>query len=224
MLDIEYCKKLVRDWPITVEVYNSGQIGFCARPMVNGRRFNKNFSTSKWGSADRAADAAISFCQKTLQKHSPLQTRGVQDAIPARFLSQYESLHHQAVTHGVDPIEVLRSGIQARIHELSNELTLSQVVQRFILIQATKGLKEGYLQDLRGFYAAFDSDFGRVKMADLAPEDVELWLRKRMHEKVIKSPLTWNDWRRKLLQLWEFALMPENGWVPRNVVEEIPQK
>jgi hypothetical protein len=222
MFDVDYCRKLVHGWPITVEVYDSGQVGFCARPTINGRRFNKNFAASKYGGPQAAANAAIAFCQETREKHPRSRSSVVCQAIPTRSLSQYELLHHAAVSHGLDPIEILRNGIKA---SLSTEgMTVSQVIQKFLLSQGTRDLKQGYLRDLAGFYSAFENDFGRVVMAALVPEDVELWLRKRAHEKAAQSPMTWNEWRRKLSQLWQFALLPENRWVARNVVEEIPEK
>ena len=193
--------------------------------MINGRRFNRNFSTAKWNSPEEAAAAAIKFCKETLGAHPSEQSSGaVQPSIPSRFIAQYEPLHHEAITHGIDPIDAFRYGVRLRLKERAAQLTVSHARQHFFIALGRKGFKEGYLRDLAGFYDSFEQEFGGVKMDDIIREDIEKWLTRRLSQKGAKSPLTWNDWRRKLLQLWEFALLPENAWVTQNIVEQIPQK
>jgi hypothetical protein len=223
MFDIESAKKLVRDWPITVERYDSGQLGFCARPMINGRRFNRSFSTSKWGTLQEAANAAIAYCQEIEQRHQ-YSPNTVRSPISTHALAQYEAIHNEAAKHGIDPIKAFRDGVQGHLKERAKELTLSQVVQHFLISLKNKGLKEGYQRDLKGFYSSFEQDFGGVIMAEITKRNADDWLNKRLNQKAIKSPVTWNTWRRNLELLWEFALLPENGWVAENVIEEIPKR
>jgi hypothetical protein len=59
MFDIVYARTLVRHLPITVEQYPSGQIGFVARPLINGKRFNKSFSTSVYPSLEETSQPSI---------------------------------------------------------------------------------------------------------------------------------------------------------------------
>jgi hypothetical protein len=223
MIDIESARILVRDWPVTVERYNSGQLGFCARPMVNGRRFNKNFALSKWGTPEQAASAAIRFCQETLQKHGAGRS-GIHSPIPPNTMTQLETIYEEAKTRGIDLIEVIRRGMRITLKEMATALTLSQAVQKYLIFQAEKGFKEGYLHDLKGFYSSFEMDYGSRKMADITTQDVEEWLARRLSQKAVRSPVTWNTWRRKLELLWDFALLPERGWVAENVIVKVPEK
>jgi len=223
MIDIESARILVRDWPVTVERYNSGQLGFCARPMINGRRFNKNFAISKWGTPEQAASAAIRFCQETLQKHGASHGE-LHSPIPPTMMTQLEGIYEQAKAHGIDLIEVIRRGMRITLKEMAAALTLSQAVQKYLIFQVGKGFKEGYLHDLKGFYSSFEMDYGSRKMGDITSKDVEGWLDRRLSQKVARSPVTWNTWRRNLELLWDFALLPENGWVAENVIDEIPKK
>jgi hypothetical protein len=57
---------MVHLWPITVEIYPTGQVAFVARPGGRGKRWNKTFSTSTFESPQRAAGAAIDFCKRVL--------------------------------------------------------------------------------------------------------------------------------------------------------------
>lgn len=221
VIDIESAQILVKDWPVTVERYNSGQLGFCARPMINGRRFNKNFAISKWGTPEQAASAAIRFCQDTLQKHG----RGTRHSpIPAELLKQLEGFYEETKTRGFNLMELVRLGMQFKLKERISALTFSHAVQKFLSFQAEKGFKEGYLHDLKGFYSSFEMDYGHREIADITMEEVERWLKLRLHARAVRSPLTWNEWRRKLQLIWDFALLPENGWVAENVIEEIPKR
>jgi hypothetical protein len=54
---------MVRLWPITVEIYPTGNVAFIARPLSRGQRWNKAFSTHTFGSPEEAVRAAIEFCK-----------------------------------------------------------------------------------------------------------------------------------------------------------------
>jgi AP2 domain len=224
MFDIEAAKKLVREgWPITVEKYDSGQIGFVARPTFNGRRFNRTFSTAKYGTLEEAANASIRFCEETERQHRS-SSFTVRSPIPARALALYEALHQEATKYGIDPVEAFQDGLRGKLKKNMKERTLSQAVESFLISLKNDGLKDGYIDDLKGFYSAFEEEFGGLKMADITQRNVDDWLSRRMNKKLIKSPLTWNEWRNRFVRLWQFALSPENGWVAENVIDEIPKR
>jgi hypothetical protein len=64
--------EMVRLWPITVEIYPSGQIAFVARPFDHARkRWNRSFSTSRFGSPEECASRAIEFCKRILEATDP---------------------------------------------------------------------------------------------------------------------------------------------------------
>jgi hypothetical protein len=99
-------RKLVRHWPITVDLYDSGQIGFVARPMKKGRRFSKNFSTSVYPTLEEAAAAAIAYCKEIDQVHPD----------PIVLNERIAKLVQEAISHGLDPEETFRNGITIGIH------------------------------------------------------------------------------------------------------------
>jgi hypothetical protein len=70
MNDVEIQKlkydRLVQIWPVTVEIYPTGQVAFVARPGGRGKRWNKTFSTASFTSPEEAARAAIDFCKRVL--------------------------------------------------------------------------------------------------------------------------------------------------------------
>jgi len=118
MFDLHYCKKLTLHWPITVERYPSGQIGFVARPMVNGRRANRSFSTSKYPTPEEAANAAIAFCQEFISgAHTDTVQVREEYPIPDKIRPQISKLINQAVQFRVDPVKILSDGIQSEIRK-----------------------------------------------------------------------------------------------------------
>jgi AP2 domain len=116
MIDLEYCRRLVRKYgyPITVERYDSGQIGFIARPIHQGRRHNCSFSTSKYGTPEEAAAAAIEFCKEAEKgAHAERLTRRERYRIPPEILPQLSDLVKQAIEYKLDPIAIMRDGLEA---------------------------------------------------------------------------------------------------------------
>jgi AP2 domain len=120
MFDKVYARKLVRDHhlPITIDQYNSGQIGFVARPIVNGKRLNRSFSTSVYGNLEEAAQAAIAFCK---QKEQEVKTERLE-----KRESELDRMVEQAVKRGLDPVGVFRTGLLIHVKrqvkkELENE-------------------------------------------------------------------------------------------------------
>lgn len=98
--DMRRYNALVRHWPITVEKYDSGQIGFVARPIYQGKRFNRSFSTSKFASIEEAVEAAIAFCKQaltgkdeeidqavTLRAHKKIARHGISKRLLAKIVN-----------------------------------------------------------------------------------------------------------------------------------------
>jgi hypothetical protein len=116
VFDRQYARRLIREYrlPITVEQYDSGQIGFVARPIVNGKRLNKSFSTSVYGNLEEAAQAAVEFCkQKAHEVRSQRQ-------------SELDRLVEQATKRGLDPVKVFHTGLLIHVKralkkDLANE-------------------------------------------------------------------------------------------------------
>src|SRR5882762_3820919 len=106
MIDLEYCRKLVRQsprHPITVERYDSGQVGFIARPMHKGRRHNCSFSTSRYPSPEEAAAAAIEFCKAVENgEHANRLIRRERYRIPPEILPQLSELVNVAIEQKLD--------------------------------------------------------------------------------------------------------------------------
>jgi hypothetical protein len=120
MLNIEYCKSLVAiaGLSITVEQYDSGQIGFIARPMIKGRRHNRSFSTSKYGTPENAAKAAINFC-KEIEKgmHTERLDRRETYHIPETLLPDISYFVNKLIYLKVDPVRVLSEAAAAAFHK-----------------------------------------------------------------------------------------------------------
>jgi hypothetical protein len=118
MFDLALCRSLVRRWPVTIERYDSGQVGFVARPTRDGRRHNASFSTSKYASPEKAAEAAIAFCKEVDQGlHAERLERRRRHPIPANILPDIAHLVTQAIGLKMDPVQILRDGISARIQK-----------------------------------------------------------------------------------------------------------
>jgi hypothetical protein len=117
MIDLEYCRNLVRKYryPITIERYDSGQVGFIARPLHQGRRHNCSFSTSKYGSPEEAAAAAIEFCREAEKgAHADRLIRRERYRIPPEILPPLSELVKQAIEYKLDPVAILRDGLAAK--------------------------------------------------------------------------------------------------------------
>jgi hypothetical protein len=117
MFDRQYARRLIREYrlPITVEQYDSGQIGFVARPIVNGKRLNRSFSTSVYGNLEEAAQAAVNFCK---QKEHEVRTERLE-----KRESELDLMVNQAVKRGLDPVAVFQTGLLIHVkRELKKDL------------------------------------------------------------------------------------------------------
>jgi hypothetical protein len=117
MLDKEYARRLVRDHglPITIEKYDSGQIGFVARPIVNGKRLNRSFSTSVYGNLEEAAQAAVNFCK---QKQHEVKSERLE-----KRESELDRMVEEATKRGLDPVKVFHTGLLIHVkRELKKDL------------------------------------------------------------------------------------------------------
>lgn len=109
---MEHWRKIVRNWPITVEMYQSGTIGFVARPGGQRNRVNKNFSRAKYGSEEEAAQAAIAFCKQHKRGEYEKALRFSEaHPIPDEVRAHLSILVKQATDAGVDPVQAMKSGI-----------------------------------------------------------------------------------------------------------------
>jgi hypothetical protein len=115
MFDIEYARKLVRHQPITVSRYDSGQIGFVARPMIKGRRFCKSFSTSIYPNLEEAAAAAIAYCKEQYNFTEVQQAQRIEaNPIPDDLRPQLSALIpfvREAISRGIDPAKASHDGL-----------------------------------------------------------------------------------------------------------------
>jgi hypothetical protein len=115
--DKEYARRLVRDHglPITIEKYDSGQIGFVARPIVNGKRLNRSFSTSVYGNLEEAARTAVNFCK---QKQHELKSERLE-----KRESELDRMVEEATKRGLDPVKVFHTGLLIHVkRELKKDL------------------------------------------------------------------------------------------------------
>jgi hypothetical protein len=109
MFDIQSARRVLRDrnrsrrFSIAVDQYNSGQIGYVARPIVNGKRLNKSFSTSYYGSLEEAAQAAIDFCAG---KYEEVQAERLE-----KRESELDRMAAEAAKRGLDPVKVFQTGL-----------------------------------------------------------------------------------------------------------------
>jgi len=111
MLNIENARKLVRHYPITVSKYDSGQIGFVARPLIKGKRFCKSFSTSVYPTLEEASQAAIAYCNnlRAIAHVEHVETEK----------TELDDLIDQAKRNGIDHIKAFRAGLLIAIRRRS---------------------------------------------------------------------------------------------------------
>jgi hypothetical protein len=89
-------KPMVHLWPITVEIYPTGQVAFIARPMdFTGKRWNRTFSTSRFDSPEECVKRAIDFCSGILT--------GTDDEVKKHVI---EREHKKAARYGLTKEEV----------------------------------------------------------------------------------------------------------------------
>jgi AP2 domain len=116
MDDIEPLKSLVRHWPITVERYPSGRIGFIARPGGQHKRVNKSFSTFNYPSNEEAARAAIEFCKQFKRGEYEKAARFAEaHPIPEEIRAHLSVLVKHALDSRLDPVQALKSGMRMQM-------------------------------------------------------------------------------------------------------------
>lgn len=91
---------------------------------------------------------------------------------------------------------------------------VSEVVDKLVSLKVKKGKRDRYVRDLTNRLARFSLTFGQRMIAELTPDEVEGWL-----DSLNVSPVTWNNERRYLNLLWNFAL--SKSWATENVIAKI---
>lgn len=216
--DLKKAKNLVRGWPVTIQLYDSGQIGFICRPFMNGERQNRSFSTTKLGTLEEAAKAAVTFCKSV--EHVEKTERVSAFPIPLSIRPKLEYHIHEIQQAGLDPIEALKIGFEElKSRQETSSTTFSQAAAAVIEFKRTQGKGDQYVKDLTTQYGAFAKEFGHSRLADITASEIEDFLTDRDI-----GPVTWNNWRRILNVLWNFAMLPRNKWVMVNVADQVAVK
>lgn len=211
-------KTLVQGWPITVEIYDSGEVAFVSRPLLNGKRQNRSFSTQKWGTMAEAAKMAVNFCKTAKQVEKTEKVSAY--PIPLNLRPRLEFYIHEIQEAGLDPIEALKLGFETLKEQREISLiTFNDAVEQVIQWKWTETRAEKYISNLKIQYAAFGREFGDRKLSEITAAEIEDFLADRDINSV-----SWNNWKTLLSILWNFALLPRNKWVKVNVVEQIATK
>jgi len=109
---------LVRLWPITVEIYPSGQVAFVARPFDHARkRWNRSFSTSRFGSPEECVSRAIEFCKQILEGTDPELKKAIIESEHKKvarygYTKEEVTLWLEAKQKGIDVVKVLGDALE----------------------------------------------------------------------------------------------------------------
>lgn len=212
-------KALVRGWPITVAVYESGEVAFVSRPLLNGERQNRTFSAKKWG-LEEAAKMAVDFCKNSKQVEKTEKVSAF--PIDLNLRPRLEFYIHEIQEAGLDPIDALKLGFETlkAQHEISL-ITFNQAAEQVVEWKKTVTRDEKYIRNLKTQYTAFGREFGERKLSDITAAEIEDFLTDRPK---LVSAVSWKNWKTFLNVLWNFALSPRNKWVKVNVVEHVATK
>jgi hypothetical protein len=111
--NLKKCREIIRDWPITIERYDSGRFGFITRPQINNKRLNKSFSTTKYESNEEAAKAAVEYCKQCYRENEEHFSKIREEhPIPDSIRPELSRLVNQCLQIRIDPLLLLRDAIK----------------------------------------------------------------------------------------------------------------
>jgi integrase len=101
-----------------------------------------------------------------------------------------------------------------RMELVTRSETVKVAISGLLAAKTADNRRPRYIGDLRVRLAQFSETFGERKLADIAPSEIESWLRG-----LCLAPVTRNSFRARISVLFEYAR--SRGWVARNPVEDI---
>jgi hypothetical protein len=159
----------------------------------------------------RSYDEADSFAHLKRIERKNRGTAGVSmdeklrgDALEARSILE---------PYNVGILEAAKDYVR-RMELVTRSQTVKAAVDELLAAKKADNLRPRYLGDLRVRLARFSESFGERKLADIAPTEIDNWLRE-----LCLAPLTRNTFRLRLSTLFEFAR--DRGSVAGNPIEDV---
>lgn len=186
--------------------------------VVEGKKIRQTFGAKYWGSVEEAFGQAKKWL--TNSKKEIKEDRSAFVSVPHSIRPLIAYMTETCEQQGFKLLEVFDEGIKTLVSRKAIVTkSFTEAASDFLKFKERENVGLIYLKDLKTRYNAFSADFGDWKIADITAADIEDWLEDRE-----LNPVSWNNWRRDLVSLWNHAINSRNGWVTRNVAEEVARK
>lgn len=115
--------------------------------------------------------------------------------------------------------EVIEMGLKYyREHLVKKTVTVEVAVAEFLKFKASgkHPAKASYLSSMGAMLRSFAKEFGPRKLTEIKAQEIEVFLENRD-----LSPVSWNNWRRDLRTMFNFARSERNLWIKTNPAESV---
>lgn len=197
----------------------SGKVTFEATAaVVDGKKIRREFGEDRFAGIANALAAA-----KHWQGEARTDVRDNRSSvlqIPPQDRWVYLAHIEEITEAGMSFKQCLLNGLKYhREHLVKTSVTIDRAVTEFLDLKRRENCKESYFKSMAPMLRAFAKGFENRKISELTTNEIEAFLAKRD-----MGPVSWNNWRRDLRTLFNFAKSDRNRWVRSNPAEGIALK
>lgn len=186
--------------------------------VINGKKIRKEFGEDRFDGERYALAAAKNWLED--MRKEVRENRSSVVEIPDRDRWVYLANIEKITEAGMSFQQCIEEGLRRhREHTVKRSITAETAVEEFLRFKRTENCKESYFRTLDPLMRAFGKAFTGTKLNEIQAPDIEGFLAKRDI-----GPTSWNNWRRDLRTLFNFAKSERNGWVKTNPAESVALK
>jgi len=186
--------------------------------VVNGKKMRQEFGEHRYGSVRNALAAAKNW-ESEMEREIRVNRSSVIE-LPPRDRWVYLAYIEKIREAGMTLQECIEEGLKRRQeHTVKRSITVQHAVEEFLRYKRAQKCRESYFKSMGPMLKGFAKGFDGAKLNEITHEQIEEFLGRRQI-----SDGTWNNWRRDLRTLFNFAKSERNGWIKVNPAESIVHK
>jgi integrase len=175
------------------------------------------------GSAKRQTEYFIAKCEALTQAEAWAKEAGNVGAQAASTLTASLKRDVMNWRHSLEPYgKGIGDAVAFYLEHLQatrSSKSVRDVADALIALKKSKGRRPRTLHEMVNKYDRFCLTFGKRMIGELTEAEVESWL-----DSLNVGAVTWNNERRNLNRLWNFAVADSRSWATANVIAKIEPK
>jgi integrase len=197
----------------------SGKVTFEAMAgVINKKKIRARFGEDRYGSVPDALAAAKNWLGD--KRAEIRRDRSAVINIPDKVRFQVIEALDRLKPHGLTLLQAVDIALAYQKRNGPGEkVTLNYAIKEFLAAKLRQGRAIRYVNHVEILFNAFAKEYGNQQISSITPDQIEEFLEKRN-----MAAVSWNNWRRDLRTLFNFAAEERRRWVAVNPAAQVDRK